>query len=114
MILTVPEVEQEVIERIKDNGARIVFVGLGCPKQELWMHAYSPRIPAVLIGVGAAFDFFAGSIERAPLWMQKSGLEWFYRLCSEPRRLWRRYLITNSLFIWYWLLERLITPGSNR
>jgi len=102
-----PEVDQVVVDRIKDSGAKIVFVGLGCPKQELWMHAYSPHIPAVLIGVGAAFDFFAGSVKRAPLWMQKSGLEWFYRLCSEPRRLWKRYLVTNSLFIWYVILERL-------
>jgi len=102
-----PEVDQSVVEKIKSSGAKIVFVGLGCPKQELWMHAYSPHIPAVLIGVGAAFDFFAGTVKRAPIWMQKSGLEWFYRLCSEPRRLWKRYLVTNSLFIWYWLLERL-------
>ena len=102
-----PKVDNEVVERINASGARIVFVGLGCPKQELWMHAYSPHIPAVLIGVVAAFDFFAGSVKRAPLWMQKSGLEWFYRLCSEPRRLWRRYLVTNSLFIWYWLKERI-------
>ncbi|RMG38393.1 MAG: glycosyltransferase, partial [Methanobacteriota archaeon] len=78
-----PEIDVKVIERIKSSGAKIVFVGLGCPKQELWMHAYSPHIPAVLIGVGAAFDFFAGTVKRAPLWMQKSGLEWFYRLCSE-------------------------------
>ncbi|MDX8377510.1 MAG: WecB/TagA/CpsF family glycosyltransferase, partial [Mariprofundales bacterium] len=102
-----PEVDPLVVEKIKNSGAKIVFVGLGCPKQELWMHAYSVHIPAVLIGVGAAFDFFAGSVKRAPLWMQKSGLEWFYRLCSEPRRLWRRYLVTNSLFILYWLKDRL-------
>ena len=102
-----PVVDQGVVAKINSSGARIVFVGLGCPKQELWMHAYSPHIPAVLIGVGAAFDFFAGTVKRAPLWMQKFGLEWFYRLCSEPLRLWKRYLVTNSLFIWYWLLERI-------
>lgn len=102
-----PVVNQVVVNRIKDSGAKIIFVGLGCPKQELWMHAYSPHIPAVLIGVGAAFDFFAGTVKRAPLWMQKSGMEWFYRLCSEPGRLWKRYLVTNTLFVWYWLLERL-------
>jgi len=107
MLPDVPEVDQMVVDKIKDSGAKIVFVGLGCPKQELWMHAYSQHIPAVLIGVGAAFDFFAGTVKRAPLWMQKYGLEWFYRLCSEPRRLWKRYLVTNSLFIWYWLKERL-------
>lgn len=102
-----PEIDQGVINRIKDSGAKIVFVGLGCPKQELWMHAYSPHIPAVLIGVGAAFDFFAGNIKRAPLWMQRSGLEWLYRLLQDPKRLWKRYLVTNTLFVVYWLLERL-------
>lgn len=107
MLPNKPEVDDGVVDKIKASGAGIIFVGLGCPKQELWMHAYSPHIPAVLIGVGAAFDFFAGTVKRAPLWMQKSGLEWFYRLCSEPRRLWKRYLVTNSLFVWYWLKERL-------
>lgn len=107
MLPNKPEVDYGVVDKIKASGAGIVFVGLGCPKQELWMHTYSPHIPAVLIGVGAAFDFFAGTVKRAPLWMQKSGLEWFYRLCSEPRRLWKRYLVTNSLFVWYWFLERL-------
>ncbi len=101
-----PEVDQEVVERIKASGARIVFIGLGCPKQELWMHAYSQHIPAVLIGVGAAFDFFTGTVKRAPLWMQKSGLEWFFRMLQEPKRLWKRYFITNSFFIWYLLVER--------
>lgn len=105
ILLEQPEVDQEVITRIKVSGARIVFIGLGCPKQELWMHAYYPHLPAVLIGVGAAFDFFTNSVKRAPLWMQKSGLEWFYRLCSDPRRLWKRYLVTNSLFIYYLLRE---------
>jgi N-acetylglucosaminyldiphosphoundecaprenol N-acetyl-beta-D-mannosaminyltransferase len=93
-----PEVNMEVVDRIRSSGARIVFVGLGCPKQEFWMAAYSPHLPAVLVGVGAAFDFFAGTMKRAPLWMQRWGLEWFYRLCQEPTRLWRRYLVTNVLF----------------
>jgi len=106
-----PEVDLDVVEKINSSGAKIVFVGLGCPKQELWMHAYSPHIPAVLIGVGAAFDFFAGTVKRAPLWMQECGLEWLFRLCSEPRRLWKRYLVTNSLFIWYSVLERI---GGNK
>jgi N-acetylglucosaminyldiphosphoundecaprenol N-acetyl-beta-D-mannosaminyltransferase len=74
-------------------------VSLGCPKQELWMAAHKGRINAVMIGVGAAFDYHAGTIQRAPLWMQKRGLEWFYRLCSEPRRLWKRYLVTNTQFV---------------
>jgi len=99
-----PLIDAAVVERIKSSGAKILFIGLGCPKQELWMREYSPHIPCVMIGVGAAFDFLVGNVRRAPLWMQKTGLEWLYRLCSEPRRLWKRYLVTNSLFVWYWLL----------
>lgn len=73
------------------------------------MHAYSPELNAVLIGVGAAFDFFSGRVKRAPLWMQKSGLEWFYRLCTEPRRLWKRYMVTNTVYLYLlgksWLIS---------
>ena len=88
-----------MVERINASGAGIVFVGLGCPKQEKWMASHRGRINAVMVGVGAAFDYHAGTIQRAPLWMQRNGLEWLHRLCSEPRRLWKRYLITNILFI---------------
>lgn len=95
-----PPIDAEVGERIKASGARLVFVGLGCPKQELWMNVHREHIPAVLIGVGAAFNFLAGTVPRAPVWMQRSGLEWFWRLAREPRRLWRRYLVTNSVFVW--------------
>ena len=84
---------------IAKSGAQVVFVGLGCPKQELWMSAHRGQIQAVMIGVGAAFDFHAGIVGRAPIWMQDWGLEWLHRLLSEPRRLWRRYLVTNSLFV---------------
>ena len=87
------------IRAINDSGAGIVFVCLGCPKQERWMEAHRGLINAVMIGVGAAFDYHAGTIRRAPVWMQNIGLEWFFRLMSEPRRLWKRYLITNTLFI---------------
>jgi N-acetylglucosaminyldiphosphoundecaprenol N-acetyl-beta-D-mannosaminyltransferase len=87
------------VERINASGAGTVWVSLGCPKQELWMAAHRGRINAVMIGVGAAFDYHAGTIQRAPLWMQNAGLEWFYRLVTEPRRLWKRYLVTNTLFI---------------
>lgn len=90
--------EQGIVTRINRSGARIVFVGLGCPKQELWMREQRGRIDAVMIGVGAAFDFHAGTMRRAPQWMQRAGLEWLHRLASEPRRLWRRYLVTNSVF----------------
>ena len=90
------EFEVDVINR---SGAHVVFIGLGCPKQERWMAAHCGRISAVMVGVGAAFDYHAGTIKRAPLWWQKNGLEWLYRLYSEPRRLFKRYLVTNTLFI---------------
>ena len=94
-----PEEDAESLARINASGAGLVFVGLGCPKQEYWMLAHRGRINAVMLGVGAAFDFHAGTVTRAPLWMRDNGLEWLHRLASEPRRLWRRYLVTNSLFI---------------
>ena len=87
------------VARINRSGAGVVFVSLGCPKQELWMAAHRGRVQAVMIGVGAAFDYHAGTISRAPVWMQHAGLEWLHRLASEPRRLWRRYLVTNTLFV---------------
>lgn len=95
-----PEEDDAAVARINNSGAGIVFVGLGCPKQEQWMAAHKGRVKAVMIGVGAAFDFHAGTVKRAPRWMQTAGLEWLHRLASEPRRLWRRYLVTNSLFLW--------------
>ncbi|MCY4743534.1 WecB/TagA/CpsF family glycosyltransferase [Pelomonas sp. UHG3] len=88
------------VAAINASGAGTVWVSLGCPKQERWMAEHRGQVQAVMIGVGAAFDYHAGTIQRAPLWMQRSGLEWLHRLVSEPRRLWRRYLVTNSLFIW--------------
>lgn len=96
--LTIDE-DEAIVRRINDSGAQVIFVGLGCPRQELWMHAHRDRIHAVMIGVGAAFDFHAGVIRRAPRWMRTHGLEWLHRLISEPRRLWHRYLVTNSAFI---------------
>lgn len=88
-----------VVARINASRAGFVFVGLGCPKQGHWMAAHRGRVNAVMLGVGAAFDFHAGVINRAPQWMRDNGLEWLHRLCSEPRRLWKRYLVTNTLFI---------------
>ena len=105
--------EDEVVDMISSSGARVVFVGLGCPRQETWMADISWRIPAVLVGVGAAFDYHAGVVRRAPRWMQKNGLEWFYRLCAEPKRLWRRYFTTNTLFIYY-LFRDLLNPRPDR
>lgn len=98
--LTVVE-DETIINQINSSGANVVFVGLGCPKQELWMAEHRGRINAVMIGVGAAFDFHAGTTKTAPKWMQSAGLEWLFRLLSEPRRLWKRYLVTNTKFILY-------------
>lgn len=90
--------ETEVVRDIRESGAGIVFIGLGCPKQEIWAHTMKSQLPAVLLAVGAAFDYHAGTLRRAPPWMRKSGLEWLFRILTEPRRLWRRYLVTNTLF----------------
>lgn len=88
-----------ICNEMEQCGVGFLFVGLGCPKQEKWMSAHRGKVHAVMIGVGAAFDYHAGTINRAPLWMQRNGLEWLYRLLSEPRRLWKRYFHTNSIFI---------------
>ena len=87
------------IEDINASGVRLLFVGLGCPKQERWMADHRGTVGAVVVGVGAAFDFLAGTKREAPGWMQRSGLEWLFRLLSEPRRLWRRYLRHNPRFV---------------
>jgi len=92
--------ENEVLSDIVESGVRLLFVGLGCPKQERWMAAHASRLPVVMLGVGAAFDFLAGEKPHAPIWMQRAGLEWLFRLITEPRRLWRRYLWHNPRFIW--------------
>ena len=87
------------VAMINQSGADTVWVSLGCPKQEQWMAQHRGQIHAVMIGVGAAFDFHAGKGVRAPAWMRNIGMEWLHRLMSEPRRLWRRYQVTNCLFI---------------
>jgi N-acetylglucosaminyldiphosphoundecaprenol N-acetyl-beta-D-mannosaminyltransferase len=91
--------DSAVIREINGSGARILFVGLGCPRQERWMAAHKGRVHAVMLGVGAAFDFLAGMKPTAPAWMQRVGLEWLFRLATEPRRLWRRYLYHNPRFV---------------
>ncbi|NMG72259.1 WecB/TagA/CpsF family glycosyltransferase [Parazoarcus communis] len=93
------EEDNAIVSMINDSGAGTVWVSLGCPKQEKWMQDHRGRIFGVMVGVGAAFDYHAGTIKRAPLWMQRNGLEWLHRLASEPRRLWRRYFVTNTLFV---------------
>ncbi|MFM8465108.1 MAG: WecB/TagA/CpsF family glycosyltransferase [Burkholderiaceae bacterium] len=91
--------QQKMVANINRSGARIVLVGLGCPKQEIWMSAHRDSIKAVMIGVGAAFDYHAGRLQRAPAAWQRMGLEWLHRLLQEPRRLMQRYLLTNTLFL---------------
>jgi len=87
------------LNRIHTSGAKVVFIGLGCPKQEYWMAEAKGKINAVTIGVGAAFDFHSGQVLQSPRWLMKLGLEWMYRLFHEPQRLWRRYLVNNPSFI---------------
>ncbi|MDP2231486.1 WecB/TagA/CpsF family glycosyltransferase [Methylotenera sp.] len=91
--------DDEVVERLNASEANVVFIGLGCPRQERWMFQHRGKINAVMIGVGAAFNYHAGTTKRAPLWMQNAGLEWLHRLAADPKRLWRRYFVTNSIFI---------------
>jgi N-acetylglucosaminyldiphosphoundecaprenol N-acetyl-beta-D-mannosaminyltransferase len=93
------EEDAMLIEKINNSEARILFVGLGCPKQEIWMEEHRNKVKAVMIGVGAAFDFHAGIKPQAPPWMQQIGLEWLFRLSTEPRRLWKRYLYHNPRFV---------------
>ncbi len=99
---------KEVIEHINRVRPDILWVGLGSPKQDFWMSLHRPLLDVpVMIGVGAAFDFLSGVKPQAPRWMQRSGLEWIFRLVSEPRRLWKRYLIGNTKFIYYLCREQL-------
>ena len=100
-----PEEDEEVTREIVASGARILLVGIGCPKQERWMAAHKGRIPAVMLGVGAAFDFHTGRIRQAPRWMQAAGLEWAFRLVMDPRRLWKRYAKHNPRFVALFLLQ---------
>jgi N-acetylglucosaminyldiphosphoundecaprenol N-acetyl-beta-D-mannosaminyltransferase len=93
------EEDHELIQKINDSGAGIVFVSLGCPKQEYWMHQHRDRIQAVMIGLGGAFSVYAGIHKRAPLWIQNLGCEWLFRLIQEPRRLWKRYFSTIPHFM---------------
>lgn len=111
-----PDETAQVLQRIKDSAPDIVWIGLGAPKQELWMREHWEALkPAILMGVGAAFDFHAGSVRRAPGIYTRLGLEWAYRLCKEPRRLWKRYLVTNTLFIRFLLGDWIArTPGKKR
>ncbi len=103
-----PQEDAQSVGQIIESRPDVVWVGLGTPKQERWMAEHVDRLGApVLIGVGAAFDFNAGMKRQAPRWMQRNGLEWLFRLLSEPRRLWRRYLVSIPLFAYYLALDAL-------
>lgn len=100
---------ERVISAIRESHAQFVWVGLGCPKQEYWLSRNHHRLPAaVYSAVGAAFNFHAGYVPQAPEWIQRCGLEWLFRVCSEPRRLFRRYLVFNFLFIYYSCKEQVL------
>jgi N-acetylglucosaminyldiphosphoundecaprenol N-acetyl-beta-D-mannosaminyltransferase len=94
-----PEEDEQIVTDINALGVKILFVGLGCPKQEYWMNSHQERLKLVMLGVGAAFDFHAGKVKQAPRWMQSIGLEWLFRLIMEPKRLWKRYLKHNPRFV---------------
>lgn len=94
------EEDAEIVAEINSAAPDILFMGLGCPKQENWMAAHKGRLKCVMLGVGASFDFYAGNVKESPEWMGRLGLEWLFRLTQEPRRLWRRYLILNPRFMW--------------
>ena len=103
-----PEEDGEIVEKIRESRAEIVFVGLSTPKQERWMSQHVRTLPGVVMfGVGAAFDFHAGRLRQAPAWMRRSGLEWFFRLAVEPRRLWKRYVLTTPRFLPLWAMQRI-------
>ncbi|NBE82385.1 WecB/TagA/CpsF family glycosyltransferase [Micromonospora rubida] len=94
-----PGEDVEIADRIRASGARLVLVGLGCPRQEVWAYAMRPLLDMPLMAVGAAFDYHAGLLRKPPPWMQRAGLEWFWRLGLEPKRLWRRYVILNPAYL---------------
>ncbi len=103
-----PEEDAIDIKRINDSGANIILVGRGCPRQELWVANHLGLVHGAMMAVGAAFNFHAGNLKQAPKWMQDSGLEWLYRLIQEPGRLWKRYLFTNTQFIYLFLKHQFI------
>ena len=94
-----PDEKMEIIEAINQSGAAITFVGLGCPRQEVWAYEFKDHLNMPVLAVGAAFNFHAGLLDQAPAFYQRNGLEWFYRLCKEPMRLWRRYLLLNPYYV---------------
>jgi N-acetylglucosaminyldiphosphoundecaprenol N-acetyl-beta-D-mannosaminyltransferase len=110
---TTSEDDERIARAINASGARIVFVGLGCPKQERWMARQRGNVGAVMIGVGAAFDFLAGAKPQAPELLRRWGLEWTFRLLTEPRRLWKRYLHQNPRFVLFFARQLLATRSHH-
>ena len=99
------EEDTALMGRIRASGARILFVGLGCPRQEIWLYEHRNRLPMPMLAVGAAFDFHSGTIPQAPATLQKYGLEWLFRLIQEPKRLWKRYILLNPVFLMLLFLQ---------
>lgn len=104
------EEDARIVADINEASPDILFLGLGCPKQEVWMATHKDRIRSVMLGVGASFDFYAGNVRESPEWLGKLGLEWVYRLTQEPRRLWKRYLILNPRFMWLAIRQLIFSP----
>jgi exopolysaccharide biosynthesis WecB/TagA/CpsF family protein len=102
-----PQEKQETAEQIRNSGAAITFVGLGCPRQEVWAYEYRDDLSMPLIAVGAAYDFHAGNLAKSPEILSKIGLEWLFRMIKEPKRLWKRYVFLNPLYLWLFLLQAL-------
>ncbi len=106
------EEDAEITKEINRKKPDLLFMGLGCPKQENWMAAHKDKVSAVMLGVGASFDFYAGEVKESPEWLGRLGLEWLFRLTQEPKRLWRRYLLLNPRFVW--LATRQLLKNQNR
>lgn len=104
--LTAEETEAYVNE-VNESGTQILFVGIGCPRQEKWMAANTKQLKPVMLGVGAAFDFYSGRVRQAPAWMQAIALEWLFRFVMEPKRLWKRYMLHNPRFVLFFGLQLL-------
>jgi N-acetylglucosaminyldiphosphoundecaprenol N-acetyl-beta-D-mannosaminyltransferase len=107
-----PDEDEKITNEINAAAPDLLFMGLGCPKQENWMATHRNHLTAVMLGVGASFDFFAGNVKESPAWLGRLGLEWLYRLAQEPQRLWRRYLILNPRFMWHALRQLLSSQRS--
>jgi N-acetylglucosaminyldiphosphoundecaprenol N-acetyl-beta-D-mannosaminyltransferase len=101
-----PQEDESICRMVQDSGANVLWVGLGSPKQDIWIEDHRQKLPGmILIAAGATFDFFSGRIRQAPSWIRSSGFEWLYRLSQDPRRLWKRYIVYNALFVFALALE---------